>query len=65
MSESANVNCTLTLVDFDSRNVILVSVSLADIKTLLKRGLGTWVEPPAALMTLSDKIDNLPSSPQL
>lgn len=53
-------NCTLTLVDYTSHSVISVSVSLSDVKTLLSRGLGTWVEPPPALLELSDKIDNLP-----
>lgn len=55
-------NCTLTLVDYTSHKVVSISIPLTEVKTLLSRGLGTWVEPPPAFLELSDKIDNLPST---
>jgi hypothetical protein len=58
-------NCTLTLVDYTSRKVVSISVPLSEVKTLMSRGLGTWVEPPPALLEFSDKIDNLPPTPEL
>jgi hypothetical protein len=56
-------NCTLTLVDYETRKVVTASLPLSEVKTLLQRGLGTWVEPPPALLGFSDSIDNLPLTP--
>lgn len=53
-------NCLISITDFTSQSVVLASMPLEDFKKLLARGLGTWVEPPDALLELSDKLDNLP-----
>lgn len=50
-------NVVLTLVDPRSRQVMTTCLQMSEFKQLMQRGLNTWVEPPPALLLLSDKLD--------
>ena len=47
----------LTLVDPRSQQVITTCLLMQEFKQLMQRGLNTWVEPPSALLLLSDKLN--------